>query len=310
MIATPEVAPRVPAMTRTSRSAWLRRAADAALTRAGFDHERLADGSWLVQRGKRRHARQIGPPHQGTHLVLDEEQVNRNEAGLLNAMGSYLGERHIAWALRRLGVTCVLDVGANVGQFGTRLRRMGYAGRIVSFEPVAAMAEKLRTATADDPDWIVYQLALGEEDGSAEINVRPGSMSSLLPSSDFGKDWHERLNVATSETIRIRRLDGILDEAIAGLAEPRVFLKMDTQGYDLATLRGLGDRVVDVLGLMSEVSCVPIYEGMPRLPEQIRTYEEAGFEVSGFYPVTLHRATLRAIEFDVIMVRAEGASPG
>lgn len=290
-------------MTRQTRSEWTRRATQAVLKRAGLRSDPLGEDAWLVQRGDRRSARQVGPAGQGGHVVLDEE--NLSESHLLDGMSSYLGERHVAWALRRLGVACVLDVGANVGQFGTRLRRMGYTGRIVSFEPVAATAEKLRETSADDPEWVVHQCALGEEDGTAEINVRPGAMSSLLPSSDFGKDWHERLSMATTETIRIRRLDGVLDEALEGLADPRVFLKMDTQGYDLATMRGAGRRIDEVLGLMSEVSCVPIYEGMPRLPEQLTAYEDAGFEVSGFYPVTRHRRTLRAIEFDVIMVRAD-----
>jgi hypothetical protein len=44
---------------------------------------------------------------------------------------------------------------------------------------------------------------------------------------------------------------------------------------------------------------------MPRLPEQISTYEAEGFEITGMFPVTRHRPTLRVIEFDVTMVRAE-----
>ena len=54
---------------------------------------------------------------------------------------------------------------------------------------------------------------------------------------------------------------------------------------------------------------MPIYDDMPRLPKQIATYEAEGFEITGMFPVTRHRATLRVIEFDVTMVRAEAVHP-
>ena len=41
------------------------------------------------------------------------------------------------------------------------------------------------------------------------------------------------------------------------------------------------------------------------MPEQLSEYEAAGFEISGLFPVTRHRQSMRVIEFDVTMVRAE-----
>ena len=57
--------------------------------------------------------------------------------------------------------------------------------------------------------------------------------------------------------------------------------------------------------MQSEVSCIPIYEGMPHLTQQIATYEEAGFASAGMFPVTWDHETLAVIEFDVLMVRRE-----
>ena len=217
-------------------------------------------------------------------------------------MSDFVARRHISWVLRELRVNVVLDVGANLGQYAEMLRRNGYSGRIVSFEPVAALTAALREKAARDDHWQVHGYALGEEEGEADINVVPGTMSSLLRASEFGRGWSKRLRASRTETIRIRRLQDVIDDATAGMKDPRVYLKMDTQGFDLATFRGAGDRVTELLALQSEVSCVPIYDDMPRLAEQITEYERAGFEITGMFPVTRDRPTLRVIEFDVVMV--------
>ena len=55
--------------------------------------------------------------------------------------------------------------------------------------------------------------------------------------------------------------------------------------------------------MQSEVSQVPLYDGMPHLTDQLATYEAAGFGLSGVFPVVVDRETLRVIEFDAVMVR-------
>ena len=44
------------------------------------------------------------------------------------------------------GINLVLDVGANTGQFGHVARNRGYAGRIISFEPVKEAFTALENA--------------------------------------------------------------------------------------------------------------------------------------------------------------------
>ena len=274
----------------------------SVLRRLGFEVRRLGAGAAVVLRP--------GSPLRVTE-VGDRTWVLRGRDGRRGIdqeqriLGDHLARQHVGWLLDELDINCVLDVGANLGQFAKRLRAEGYDGRIVSFEPVAALAAQLREAAKADPDWSVVQCALGEADNETEINVRPGAMSSLLPSSDFGKTWSKRLRQTERETIQVRRLDGLFEDAVAGIDEPRVFLKLDTQGFDLQAFAGAGDRIKQIAGMQSEVSCVPIYDDMPRLPEQIAAYEAAGFEITGMFPVTRHAPTLRVIEFDVMMVRAE-----
>jgi len=230
--------------------------------------------------------------------------------GHQRSLGNYLAEEHTAWLLRELEINCVIDVGGNVGQFGKRLRRAGYTGRIVSFEPLPHTAEKLRRAAEGDADWQVVECALGEEETKEEMTVvgGKGATSSLLPVSEFGKEWSPRLEGVGKQSVVVRRLDGLFDEITAGIPRPRVYLKLDTQGYDVKAFKGAGDRLQDILGMQSEVSNLPIYEDMPRFPEQVSVYEAEGFEATGFFPVSRDSKTLRVVEFDVFMVRAGGPS--
>ena len=102
----------------------------------------------------------------------------------------------------------------------------------------------------------------------------------------------------------MRRLDEMLDEVTDGIESPRVFLKMDTQGYDVRVFRGAGERIRDILGLQSEIACLTLYDGMTRYLDAIALDEDAGFEMTGMFPVTTEHSTMRVVEFDVVMVRA------
>ena len=281
--------------------------------KARLSVEELDESTWLLQprRGPRRSVRRMGPPELRTHLVVDEEAARTAIANQQMKLAHYISAEHIAWVLRELDVNCVLDVGGNRGQFGRRLRQSGYAGRIVSFEPLPHLAEQLHRHADEDPNWQVMHYALGDEETEGDMTVvaKGGATSSLLPPSDFGKEWSPRLEGIRHETVTVRRLDGgLLDEVVAGIEDPRIFMKMDTQGYDLRVFAGAGDRIKDVLGLQSEISCVPLYEGMPRMAEAIATYEAGGFETTGIFPVTRDTERLRIIEFDIIMIRVEALS--
>lgn len=274
---------------------------------AGFRVEELDPTSWLVTApgAPRRRALPIAGPRARTHLVTHERSARRANGPVQRSLGSWLCTTQVVRTLDLLDVNVVLDVGANKGQFAKRMRAAGYTGRIVSFEPLEKFIDILRKESADDPDWIVMPYALGAEDTETEINVADGPLSSLLPSSEFGKAWAPKLTRTHPETIQVRRLDSVLDEAYAGLEGPRTFLKLDTQGFDLEAFRGAGHRVEEILGVQSEVAGVPIYDGMPRFVEAIVEYEKAGFELAGMFPVTIHPQTLRVIEFDAVLVRPD-----
>src|SRR5688500_2891657 len=79
--------------------------------------------------------------------------------------GSLLGA-----ILRDFGVTRVLDVGANTGQFATMLRRY-FRGPIHSFEPVSEVFGELARRAGGDPNWHVHPIALGASRAQRDIHI-------------------------------------------------------------------------------------------------------------------------------------------
>jgi len=96
-----------------------------------------------------------------------------------------------------------------------------------------------------------------------------------------------------------------LEDVLADFApEARsLYLKLDTQGYDLEVLRGAGRSLERIAALQSEISFIPLYAGMPAWRESIERIEALGFAVSGIFAVS-REPTLRLVEADCVFVRA------
>ena len=163
--------------------------------------------------------------------------------------------------LERFGITCVLDVGANAGQYGALLREWGYRGRIVSFEPQAGAHAALERRAAADPAWqVAPRMALGERDGEVEIEVSAESdMSSILPQSALLR------RVSPSSAV-VGKRDGAAPASRRRRrtylnADDRVFLKIDTQGYEAEVLAGAGGCSTRLAGIQLEMSLVPLLRG-------------------------------------------------
>ncbi len=205
--------------------------------------------------------------------------------------------------LERHGITLVIDIGANIGQYGAALRVSGYSGRIVSFEPLSAAHAELARVASPNKAWIVApRAAVGATSGSIAINVSASSdMSSALPftadaASAFGGD-----RMVGQETVPLTTVDAIL-AAHAG-ANDRVFLKSDTQGYDLEVLRGASASLGRIVGLQIESSLCPIYEGQPDWRTIIDFLAPHGFTVHFVVPGYFSRRHGRMMEVDLIFFR-------
>jgi FkbM family methyltransferase len=193
---------------------------------------------------------------------------------------------HLAEVLAATRVNCVLDVGGHVGVYGEFLRRIGYTGRIVSFEPVTRNFDLLEARSRGDVDWRVLQCGVGAVDAAAQINVsvHPG-MESLLELTEAARSNHGlAVDLERLEEVALRRLDtGVLDEHLADLPEPRLLLKADTQGYDLEVVRGAAGVLDRVAAVQLELALLPAYVGAARLEEGLEELAGLGFVPTGVF---------------------------
>ena len=206
--------------------------------------------------------------------------------------------------LERFGIGCVIDVGANAGQYGATLREWGYAGRIVSFEPQAGPHRLLERRAAPDPRWrVAPPVALGGHAGELELEISAESdMSSLLPQSALLQRISPSSHVVGRERVEVARLDDVVEDYL----EPgeRLFLKIDTQGYEAQVLAGARGLLARLAGIQLEMPLVRCYEGERDFRNLIDDLAAAGFSPFLFMPGYFERKLARQLQVDGVFMRA------
>ncbi len=209
---------------------------------------------------------------------------------------------------KELEINVVIDVGARHGEYGVWLRRNGYDGWIFSFEPVGESFAALSRRSANDERWVVHPVALGREAKQADINVAEGTVLSsfLTPNAYAFETFGSGSKITATESVRINTLDEVFEGLLDGVEVPRVYLKLDTQGWDLEVLQGANRCLPRICALQTEISAQPLYEGMPTMSESLAYLDAIGFEVSAMFAI-IHDQKLRAVEFDCVAVRTSAA---
>jgi FkbM family methyltransferase len=194
-------------------------------------------------------------------------------------------------------ISLVLDVGANEGQFGEWLRRNGYRGKILSFEPGRMEYATLRRKSEADGNWEAFHCGLGAQSGTATLHVSKLSVfNSFLELSAAARLHDERMTVDHTEEIVVRTLD-----EIEAPAAERVLLKIDTQGYERQVLDGGRQSLARMSGILMELPVIRTYEGEWAFHEALAHMAELGFVPAQMQPVGFHAAdTVAAVEFDCL----------
>lgn len=208
-------------------------------------------------------------------------------------------------SLSHHGIDCVLDVGANTGQYGQALRDFGYRGRIVSFEPLGSAFDELARRSSDDPLWDCTQLALGAEEAVSTLHVSAygGVSSSLRPMLDRHREAAPYADIVGQQDVQVRRLDDVWrDHADDG---SRIFLKVDVQGFEDRVLAGATNLLVSVIGVQAELSFVALYEGAPDWRDIVALLESYGLRTTGIDPEWTDPATGHVLQANGTFFRVD-----
>src|SRR5690606_8797039 len=135
--------------------------------------------------------------------------------------------------LPRLPVTTILDVGANEGQFARYLLEYFPRATVHCYEPLPDAFAKLREWAQTDGRVSCENVAIGDQEGTAEIfrHIDHYYSSSLLPSTNEHLHICELSERQARQPIRITSLNELWKEKLPELGET-VLVKLDVQGYE------------------------------------------------------------------------------
>ena len=190
------------------------------------------------------------------------------------------GFAFVCSTVAKLGINLVVDVGAHVGQTGKELRRQGYAGRIVSFEPQWEAFLELQSAAAHDANWECKHLALGAEAGTMPLHISGFSPSSslLLMKRTHHAVWPGSETIRT-EPVPVMPLDELAEEL--NVRGSRTLLKIDTQGYESQVLAGAMATLPSMQAAYVELLFAPLYDRQAKYYSVMETLEAAGLQFAG-----------------------------
>jgi FkbM family methyltransferase len=194
--------------------------------------------------------------------------------------GTAAGVEH-RMILKNLEFKCVIDVGANRGQFALIARKIFPKAKIYSFEPLEEPGRIFKNIFENDPNVTLFPYAIGRKKTTASIHVtKDDDSSSILPISKMQSGLFPGATETETRQVMVYPLSQLLDPASIPSAS---LLKIDVQGYELEVLKGCEDILQKFSHLYIECSFIELYEGQALAHQIIAWLEERNFVLSSIH---------------------------
>ena len=170
----------------------------------------------------------------------------------------------------------IIDVGANIGQFGVAAAKLFDEAHVHSFEPIPECITKLEKNAAKLKNLTVYPYALGDEVGETTININTLSYSSsLLHLAPAHIKAFPEAKECGSAQIKVSTLDQVFSKI--DFPTPAL-LKIDVQGYEAHVIKGGLETLGRIDHIVLETSFKPMYEGESVFMDIAELMSGNGFE--------------------------------
>ena len=205
---------------------------DALQKNAASNHQQIDFILSVIQKIQEDNQKILEDIHaQKYKVIIDQKYFQDLDIELMTYLYSYLPHR------------LAVDIGANRGDVSSRLLQAGY--QVYAFEPFPPVIDKLKNRLGDHPNFRLFPLAIGSENQTQELHIATDEtpdntyQDASFYSSLTKHSLSEGLVFTDTISVTVKTLASLHDGE--ELPKDIGLVKIDTEGFDLEVIKGMGN---------------------------------------------------------------------
>ena len=177
----------------------------------------------------------------------------------------------------------VIDVGANTGQFASRISGFFPNANIYCFEPLPDPFAVLETWSKKTNGRVTpFNMAIGDKEGEVEMFLHEdhSPSSSMLTTTKLTEEYYPFTKSQRRIRVKQSKLDVALVDARIELV-PKTLIKMDVQGYEDRVLAGGANTFAEASACVLEVCLDRLYEDQATFKELLMLLDSYRYRYVG-----------------------------
>lgn len=173
----------------------------------------------------------------------------------------------------------IIDIGANVGQFGKKIRQYYPTAHLYSFEPIPFVCEELKLNFKDDPNFTAINVGLGDSDGKTKFHMNLFSdSSSMLEIAELHTKNFPYTKDEIEIDVEVKQLDNCFK--VNEIQKPYL-VKIDVQGFEEQVINGGLQVIRNADMIITESSYKELYKGQALFDTLYEKLKAMGFDFAG-----------------------------